>query len=512
VPTPSRDQLARELARRSLSKFVRQAWQVLEPSTPLLWDWPLDTMCDHVQAVVEDWLASRGIYTGPTHRARKKRVKRGLIINVPPGSAKSTIVSVCAPAWIWLHCPQFRGIFASGSESVALRDSMKCRDILESEWYHGFGLSWGMAKDQNAKGLFRNTAGGFRKAMAVGARITGDRGDGIFVDDANDAQTVRSKPERDAVADGWWFPAAQNRLGDLSTGFRINIQQRLHMEDLTGRILERNRAAWDVLVIRQEYEIPQPKDPDYQTPTSLGWVDPRTEPGELFFPARFSREEVENERKNLTPTIYAGQHQQRPVPAEGALFKPDKIQVVDAVPVGTVSCRGWDLAATEGAGAWTAGVKIGRCPDGRYIVMHVARARTEAPREFIKQTAEVDGRDHRFSIPQDPGAAGKIQAKDFIRYFAGFVFEVTPETGDKETRAEPFAVQVNAGNVVMLRGDWSGEYIDELRSFPNGKYKDQVDASSRAFDMAASSADGWFDWIKAQSVPAVSETDGIFQP
>lgn len=481
IRLPSSEEISRELARRSLAEFVRQSWQVLEPATPLKWGWCLDVICSHVQALAEGWLATRGIWTGPSHRSRSVQVRKNLVINVPPGSMKSTIVSVCLPAWVWLHCPSFRGIFASGSEAVALRDAVKCRDVIESEWYKAFGCPWKLSADQNAKGLFRNTKGGFRKAMPAGARITGDRSDGIFCDDPNDAQTVRSKLERDAIADGWWFPAAQNRLADLSNGFRVIVQQRLHEDDLTGRVLDRDRSIWDVLVIRQEWEPPIKGDPDFETPTSLGWVDPRTEPGDLMFPERFARPEVEKERTALLAVGFAGQHQQRPMPAEGALFRPDKIEIVDAIPVGTRFVRGWDMAGTLNGGDWTAGGKLGKMPDGRFIMAHISRAQTDAPRDLIKQTAEADGRQVKFSIPQDPGAAGKIQAADMRKFFAGFVVSITPETGDKLTRAEPFSVQVNAGNVVLLRGEWNQAYLDELRTFPLGKHDDQVDASSRAF-------------------------------
>jgi hypothetical protein len=94
---PSSEEISREIARRSLAEFVRQSWQVLEPATPLKWGWCLDVICSHVQALAEDWLATRGIWTGPSHRSRSVRVRRNLVINVPPGSMKSTIVSVCRP-------------------------------------------------------------------------------------------------------------------------------------------------------------------------------------------------------------------------------------------------------------------------------------------------------------------------------------------------------------------------------------------------------------------------------
>ena len=122
-----------ELAKRKLSYFVRFAWKLIEPETPLIWNWHLDAVCDHVQAFLE-----------------KRLDKHNLIINVPPGSMKSTIISVMSPAWMWLHNPSWRGLFFSGNESIGLRDSMKCRDIIESDWYQQtFKPTWRFEKDQN---------------------------------------------------------------------------------------------------------------------------------------------------------------------------------------------------------------------------------------------------------------------------------------------------------------------------------------------------------------------------
>jgi predicted phage terminase large subunit-like protein len=106
---------------------------------------------------------------------------------------------------------------------------------------------------------------------------------------------------------------------------------------------------------------------------------------------------------------------------------------------------------------------------------------------IIRQTTELDARrgSVAHSLPQDPGAAGKTQAEAFIRLLAGFAVETSLESGDKETRADPYSSQWNAGNVALLRADWNAAYLAELETFPQGKRKDQVDASSRAFGKLA---------------------------
>ena len=94
--------------------------------------------------------------------------------------------------------------------------------------------------------------------------------------------------------------------------------------------------------------------------------------------------------------------------------------------------------------------------------------------------------------------AGKSQAKSFIKMLSGYAVKAETVSGDKATRAAPFAAQVNVGNVRMLKGDWNKAYIEELRNFPNGKHDDRVDASSDAFNELNDivPGQGLFDYIQ----------------
>ncbi len=182
--------------------------------------------------------------------------------------------------------------------------------------------------------------------------------------------------------------------------------------------------------------------------------------------------------------------QQDPRPGEGGLFKVTKIEVLDAVPHEmTFPVRAWDLASTKQMGTtdpdWTVGVKMSRLGPGRFMVHDVVRLRG-GPHEVlqaIKNTASQDGYETRIGIPQDPGQAGVAQVSHITGELMGYTVEAGRETGDKATRANPFASQVNAGNVFMVRGEWNRVYLDELRDFPSGVHDDMVDASSRAFQM-----------------------------
>jgi predicted phage terminase large subunit-like protein len=166
------------------------------------------------------------------------------------------------------------------------------------------------------------------------------------------------------------------------------------------------------------------------------------------------------------------------------MFKRDWFEVVDAAPaLGTV-VRGWDLAASETVtAAFTSGVKMRRTPEGIFYIEDVVRFRGSPGKvdQTFKNTASQDGYMVRVDLPQDPGQAGKSQVKYFTRLLAGYNVRCSTETGSKETRAEPLSAQAEAGNVKLVRGLWNDDYLDELCLFPFSDFKDQVDASSRAF-------------------------------
>jgi predicted phage terminase large subunit-like protein len=187
--------------------------------------------------------------------------------------------------------------------------------------------------------------------------------------------------------------------------------------------------------------------------------------------------------EQASPYVFAGQYMQRPAPLDGGIFKPGQIQIIDALPAERVTwVRGWDFAATLD-GDYTAGGLLGRLSDGRFVIGDMVRLRALADERdnALVNTSAMDGKSVKISLPQDPGQAGKTQILYLTRKLSGYRIHTSPETGDKITRAEPFAAQINVGNVLMLRGGWNSALIDEMRMFPNGSNDDQVDALSRAF-------------------------------
>ncbi len=179
-------------------------------------------------------------------------------------------------------------------------------------------------------------------------------------------------------------------------------------------------------------------------------------------------------------------------PAAGLYFKRTQAEVVPAIPGRVVKwCRAWDLAATvptqdNPSPDRTAGVLMGKLEDGRYLVANVLRGCWAAAdvRKLTKNTAESDRAKYKsvkIRLPQDPGQAGKEQAQSYVKHLAGHPVKTERVTGDKITRAEPFSAQWQAGNVLVLAGEWNEEYFAELEAFPEGGHDDQVDGSSDAF-------------------------------
>lgn len=456
------DRLAieRELCRRSLADFAKMAWHVLEPATPLKWGWALDAICAHLEAV------TRGDITR-------------LLMNVPPGTMKSLLTGVIWPAWEWgpQGMPQKRFLATAHKQDLAIRDNVKCRRLIQSEWYQN---RWpvSLVHDQNMKTKFETEQTGFREAMAF-TSMTGARGDRVILDDPLSADDANSDAALQA-AELSFLEALPTRINNDRSAIVV-IMQRLHERDTSGLILSKG-LPYTHLCLPMRFEA------ERRCQTSIGFIDPRKIEGQLLFPERFPEEQVAELERTLGSYATAGQLQQRPVPRGGGLFKKSWFTPVKALPVGCRFVRGWDLAATEDKeAAATAGVLIARAPDGRFIIVDSVREQLGpmGVERLMKATAEQDRAKHgavRGSYPQDPGQAGKAQAQHIMRHvLTGFDYHFSPESGDKETRALPLAAQAEAGNVFLLEGPWNEAFLDEIAVFPMGKWKDQVDAASRAF-------------------------------
>lgn len=456
----------RELCRRSLAAFAKRAWHILEPATPLKWGWALDAICQHLEAVTDG------------------RINR-LLMNVPPGTMKSLLTAVIWPAWEWgpRGLASNRVISTAHKQDLAVRDNMKCRRLIQSDWYQE---RWPitLTSDQNAKTKFENDRTGFRESMAF-TSMTGARGDRVILDDPLSADDANSDAAL-LAAELTFLEALPTRVNNDRSAIVV-IMQRLHERDTSGLILSRGLPYVHLM-------LPMRFEPDRRCTTEIGFTDPRTEEGDLLFPERFSEEQVSELERTLGSYAASGQLQQRPAPRSGGMFQRSDFEIVEAAPAGGTECRAWDFAASVPKPGkhpdWTVGLRM-KYVGGIFYVMDVKRGRW-APSDVervLKNTASQDGISVRIRMPQDPGAAGKADAATKIKLLAGYDVTAVRPTGEKSVRAKPASAQAEAGNVKLVRGKWNEAFLDEVCAFPNAQHDDQVDAFADALNELALTPD-----------------------
>ena len=400
------------------------------------------------------------------------RVYRGevnrLIINIPPRYSKTEIAVINFMAWCFGKVPDCEFIHISYSATLAANNAFQTRNLVQEPAFKRVFPNLKLRDDSKAKDDWRTVAGGVCYAQGTGGTITGfgagkireSFGGAIIIDDPHKAAEASSDTIRGNVIE-WFQNTLESRTNSPNTPI-IVIMQRLHEHDLSGWLLDGgNGEEWEHLCLSAVQDD-----------------------GTALWPEKHSIERLK-QMEDAAPYVFSGQYRQLPSPPAGGFFKPDRIEIVDALPNNILKdVRAWDLAASENEGDWTAGPRMLKTPDNQIYIVDMVRGRwgPDGVENTIKQTAQMDGRAVMVRLPQDPGQAGKAQAKNFITMLSGFNVKAETVSGDKITRAQPFAAQVNIGNVKMLRGDWNKELIKELRVFPNGVHDDQVDGLSDAFN------------------------------
>lgn len=405
---------------------------------------------------------------GALERVVLGRSKR-LIINIPPRSGKTELAVINWMAWCMGLWPDSEFIHSSYSKRLATANTYAVRALMQAEDYRAVFPWTALQDDSRAKDEFRTGQGGIVYATGAEGTITGygagkmrdGFGGAILIDDPHKAGEASSPVMRQSVID-WFQTTMENRKNKPETPI-VLIMQRLHEDDLSGFLLGGgNGEQWDHVCIPA--------------------ID---DDGKSFWPDQFPVKDLKRiEAANAY--VFAGQYLQRPAPKGGGMFPVDRFQIVDHMPTTeqiAESVRYWDKAGTAGGGAFTAGALMHRLKDGRFCVSDVQRGQWGAlDRETrIKQTAEVDGKRIRVAIEQEPGSGGKESAEATIRNLAGWSVKADRPTGDKALRAEPYATQVQGGNVMLVNGPWVRAFLQEHEMFPNGKFKDQVDAAGAAF-------------------------------
>jgi predicted phage terminase large subunit-like protein len=465
-------QLIRSICKDSFFDFVKIFWKTIIPVDPV-WNWHIEFLCDELQDVAE-----RVFLNLPKEYDE--------IINISPGTTKSSLASILFPAWVWSVRPDMRFICASYTDKLALDLSRKCRDVIKSDLYRECFPNVQIKEDQDTKGYYALTKGGDRYSCGVGGSPMGFHGHFLIVDDPIDPQKAVSDAEL-LNANQWMAETLPTRKVNKEVTVTILIMQRLHQNDPTGNRLAKIDAGpirhicLPAELLGRENEV-KPKR------LRKKYIN------KLMDPVRLSKKVLEENKAILGQYGYAGQFLQDPVPIGGGMFKTEKINMVPitSAPISGFKriVRYWDNASGIGKKSdYSCGVKMGLDYSGKLWILDVKRGRwSSETREAMKiETARLDGPNVIIGQEQDPGSAGKESAEATVKRLIGYNVRLVKPTGNKEVRADPFSVQVNYGNVNMVMAGWNHEYIEEMRYFPNSTYDDQVDASSGACGLLTAS-------------------------
>ena len=484
----------------SLAEFIKAAWHVVEPGQPYVHGWHIDFICAHLEAITNGEVMDDGTFYNR------------LLVNVPPGTMKSLIINVFWPSWEWgpRNMPHMRYVCAAHSQELALRDSVKMRRLVKSEWYQ---MHWGdrvqLMSDQDAKGKFETTATGSRQATAFEG-ITGYRGDRVIIDDPHSVDGANSDAKRNTVTQ-LFKEAVTSRLNNPDRSAIVVVMQRLHEDDVSGVILS-NSMGYDHIMLPMRY------DPARAFATKLGYADPREEDGELLFPDRFPLEVVERDERAMGPYATAGQYQQQPEPRGGGIIKdhwwqlwekreyPPIEYVVAALDTAYTTKAENDFSALTiwGVFAGSSDSKATRTTDryGRTVELNVSyqsEALGAVPKvmlmyawqkklelhELAEQVAQTCSRMRVDRLLIENKAAGHSVAQEIRRLFGNEDFVVQmydPKTLDKTARLYSIQHIFAEGMVFAPDKDWAEQVIRQCSVFPKGKNDDLVDTVSMSLN------------------------------
>lgn len=442
------------VCQRSYAAFLKCAWREIEGDTDLVWNWHLDYLCDEYQAAIE------------RVGAREPKLL-DIVTNIPPRSLKSSVATIFLNAWAWTRWPWMKFITASYSAELANQHALKTRAVIQSDWYRSNWPSVIMRKDQDRVSEFTNTRGGFRKAVGVGGSVTGLGGDVLLVDDPINPLQAFSEAHIQRAKD-WFSLSFQNRLNDHHIGIRMIIMQRLHEDDLSGFVIERDPDRWKHIQIPGEdsYKI---KPPELEKFYVKG----------LFFPERFTRADLNQFKIDYGEIGYANQIGQSPSPLEGTIFKAKHFKryrpgdIPSECDRETMSC---DLTFKK-TGTSKVCVQIWKTDGVRHYVVPVINEKLSyvETKDAILRTINDFPRAYAKLI--EDKANGSALLSDFELTVPGLI--AVEKSKSKIENASLASVAYQAGNIFVPEGPDGDSFIQQHLMFPRAKFNDQVDCATQ---------------------------------
>lgn len=451
-------QIEAEYCRRSFEFFVKRAWEHIDPA-PLVWGEHMSAICTHLQKMGEGKL-------------------RKLIITIAPGHAKSMIVSVLFPAWMWARNPKWQNFAAAHNRDLCMRDAVRSRTLMMTPWFRERFMgaregseAWDFSEDENNKGRYVNTRGGARTCVSVGSG-TGFRADHMGIDDPLNAMDATSKIELEKVIE-WYKTTTVSRFNNPKTATRVIIMQRLAENDLVGYLLE-NDKEFVHLNLPTEYE-------ERNKCVTPFWSDPRTEEGQLLFPELFDASVVTEMKRSMGSFVFASQHQQRPIPLEGGMIKASYFEgrwdtLEDRYDQQNIYVDA-TFRKTEDNDFVAIGV-FGKKGPNLFLLDLVWERMT-----FTQTLTAIKALKHKW--PRTTGIYVEDKANgdaiiDTLKAAIPGVNPIKPE-GGKEARVSAITPLLEAGNLFLPRhAKWVDRFIAEACAFPKAPHDDAIDMCAHA--------------------------------
>jgi predicted phage terminase large subunit-like protein len=443
---------------KSYYQFFLASWKTTNPTVDQVNNWHIELFCNELQRMVERVIA-------------KQHKEYDLVINTPPKSLKSFIVSVCFPVWAWIKQPGLKFITCSYSPSLAGRDCRRSRDLINSPW---FQERWSdkFKLETDSSEYYRNDKGGERRITSPRSSATGHQADVIIADDPNSADDRYSKADREMVV-RWWDETMWSRLDNQDIGIRMVIQQRIDLQDLTGHIKRELKDQYKFIVL----------------PADLS-TGAHTEPVELekhyvnglMSPIRLSKE-ILAEARVSERTAYSGQYNQQPIVVGGRFFKEHWPKWFSPRQLPDLSkargCISVDASFTDSATSCPASIQSWAWLTPNFYLLYdlttqMSALSTLAAIERIKKTYPMS------IIVVEKAANGFFIIEALKKKYQVYEF-IPAKYGGKEVRAEMAAPLWETGNVYLPDTSYiKSQYFPELLAFPNSEYKDRVDSMSQA--------------------------------
>ena len=440
-----------ELCRRSFFYFVKEFWDVVIPEVPV-YNWHIEYLCNHLQE-----------QAGLIKERKQKRYDT--IINIPPGTTKSTICTIMFPAWCWIVDPTFRIITGSYSASLSTDHAVKSRDIIKSEKYKLLFPYVDIKRDQDNKTQYKNTKGGERYATSVGGTITGIHAHLIIIDDPLNPKQAESDVER-ATANNWMDVTLSTRKVNKEMTPTILVMQRLHEDDCTGNWLKKRKDTIHHIclpaTLTKDVNPIEVKD-NYID----GYLDP----------IRLSQKALTEAKQVLGSYGYAGQFDQIPAPEDGGIWQRWIIPIKrDNIPLLIDNGTDWDLAYTkEDKNSASAFITSGKFENDMYI--------TDIGFDWLEFPKLIEYMQKQVPTHYIEAKASGKSAKQSLSQLGINSVEIKVDGGDKIGRTKLMTPFAEAGRVYCDERLLDKLYNDSqqgILKFPNNSHNDLNDALVQA--------------------------------